>query len=130
MSYKINVASYLTKATVGSGLKIFIFFFFGGEESRVTQAPPLCFPLVMRGRRTRILNPSSSLRASLKHLPSPTTACLFRIILVSESSTALRILSKAGTRNEATRTKRNKKNANYQVKRIKKKMLMLRNKYR
>lgn len=87
MSYKINVASYLTKATVGSGLKIFIFFFFGGEEGRVTQAPPLCFPLVMRGRRTRILNPSSSLRASLKHLPSPTMACLFRIILVSESST-------------------------------------------
>lgn len=87
MSYKINVASYLTKATVGSGLKIFIYFFFGGEESRVTQAPPLCFPLVMRGRRTRILNLSSSLRASLKHLPSPTTACLFRIILVSESST-------------------------------------------
>lgn len=75
MSYKINVASYLTKATVGSGLKIFIFFFWRRGEQGHT------------GRRTRILNLSSSLRASLKHLPSSTTACLFRIILVSESST-------------------------------------------
>lgn len=41
MSYKINVATYLTKATVGSGLKIFIFFFWRRGEQGHTGSSSL-----------------------------------------------------------------------------------------